>query len=199
MIEIEGFGFPFPEKACEKISEEKMPGWTCFPPVDPKNPKREEELVKKLIELNLPEPDVPREDKIWIREVATGFRYLGLNRYTYGLKSWYSPSGKRKVRVVTEYDYNQHLRKYLSEIYGFGRPSYLVYADCLVASENNWVIEAKEKLNYESVGQVLIYKQLMEEDYPWLGNLKMGIVCSEGYGVERSCERLGIEVFVIEK
>ena len=70
----------------------------------------------------------------------------------------------------------------------------IVFADCLVVSKDfssNWVIEIKKRLNYGAIGQVLVYN-LLEEDYPWLGSLNMGIACLYGDEMlEHTCEKHG--------
>ena len=69
----------------------------------------------------------------------------------------------------------------------------------LILSEgSNWVIEGKKKLNYEAIGQVLVYNDLLKEDYLGLGEIKKGIACFEGdERLEPTCKKLGIEVFVL--
>jgi len=157
-------------------------------------------LLKKLVDLNLPEPDVPKTSKIWIPEVATGFRRMGIKEEDIE----YGPILKKiGIKIVDKIWYRMYLQEQLSRTKGFGVAGKIVFADCLVVSKDfssNWVIEIKERLNYEAIGQVLVYKDLLEEDYPWLGSLKMGIACLYGDNrLEPTCEKYGIEVFALRK
>jgi hypothetical protein len=166
------------------------------------------ELLKRLVALNFPQPDVPRIYKKWIPEVATGFRRMKIKEEDIE----YNPAWEKDgIKIVDKDWYRMYLQKKLSPKLGNngtwtkGYPGAwgVVFADCLVVSKDfssNWVIEIKESLNYEAIGQVLIYKDLLEEDYPWLGSLNMGIACL--YGDERlepTCEKYGIRIFKLQR
>ena len=65
-----------------------------------------------------------------------------------------------------------------------------------------WVVEAKKRLNFEALGQVLVYGELYEryrlhrDSKP----LKLAIVCLESdLEVERACSKYGVKVFVYEE
>jgi hypothetical protein len=70
--------------------------------------------------------------------------------------------------------------------------------DFLVLFDDHcWVLEGKEKLNFEAIGQVLVYRELIKEDYPHLGEVRMGVICFEGDSIlEKTCKNLEIEVFI---
>lgn len=201
-----------------------------------------DELFKRIVKRNLPEPEVDRRDKIWIREVATGFKRVGieikkrdianeverlyesfrekyrinrslneleaegLRRITKSMKSMKQSYENYKICkdrigtfLIDETLYKKGLQKVLSDVYGFGCPLLIVFADFVVLSKrSNWVIEGKKELNYEAIGQVLVYKDLLEEDYPELGELKMGIACLRSDPrLKETCKKLGINVFVV--
>ena len=50
----------------------------------------------------------------------------------------------------------------LSRKYGFGRANWIKFIDLLVlVADNVWVVEVKPKLNYEALGQALVYKDYL--------------------------------------
>lgn len=173
-------------------------------------------LFEKLIEKNLPEPEIPKENKIWVKEVVTGFKRVGLDpkavkdlalslmeelkEYEYARKAL-SERFERTRRtgsiIIDQQLYRKFLQEKLSDRYGFGRPLYVFFVDFLVITPNQaWILEGKDKLNFEAIGQILVYRDLIEEDYPELGNVRMGIVCKRGdERLEKTCGKLGIEVF----
>ncbi len=65
-------------------------------------------------------------------------------------------------------------------------------------NETVWIIEAKTKLNYEALGQVLTYGALYEEQYN--KTPQMGIVCTIINGeVLKACKRYGVTVFEVNE
>ena len=163
------------------------------------------EIYEKLKEKNLPEPEV--KYKVYIREVATGFKLLGVDKgvvdpYIESLRCDFYEYIKNIVGTyIVDRVLYRHLglQRVLSRVHKFEDAPYILFADFLVISKSNWVIEGKKKLNYEAIGKVLVYKHLLEMDYPELGDIKMGIACFESdKRLERICEELNIEVFVLK-
>jgi hypothetical protein len=121
------------------------------------------ELLRRLIDLNLPRPDVPRIYKKWIPEVATGFRRMEIKEEDIE----YNPAWEKDgIKIVDKDWYRMYLQKKLSPKLGnngtwtkgyFGAWG-IVFADCLVVSKDfssNWVIEIKKELNYEAIADLL--------------------------------------------
>ncbi|TKJ26293.1 MAG: hypothetical protein CEE41_02335 [Hadesarchaea archaeon B3_Hades] len=168
-----------------------------------------EDFFNWLIKKNLPESGINRERKCWIREIVLGFKRLGIKKedikrdfdsVVYEKLEDEARKSYRKMcelKIVDDDWYKSRLQKELSLKYGFGKPLYVVRADFLITVDKRaWILEGKEKLNYESIGQVLVYKDLLLEDYPELEEIKMGIVCDEVDPIlEKTCNKLNIEIF----
>jgi hypothetical protein len=75
------------------------------------------------------------------------------------------------------------------------------YVDMIYETENEiWLIEAKDKLNYEAIGQILTYQQSYSNKYNPNKKIKLGIVCNKSKeNLERTCKEEGIKVFLLEK
>jgi len=59
-----------------------------------------------------------------------------------------------------------------------------------------WLLEAKQELNAEVIGQILIDKHIFPEDYPQLHVKGLGIICERADEMLKDvCKRLGIQVF----
>lgn len=68
-------------------------------------------LLRKMFEFNLPEPDIPRNSKIWIPEVATGFRRMGIKEEDME----YNPAWEKDgIKIVDKDLYRGYLQKKLS-------------------------------------------------------------------------------------
>jgi len=60
-----------------------------------------------------------------------------------------------------------------------------------------WLVEAKEKLKFEALGQVLTYEKLYQGQFSPKKALKPGIVCEEGDSeIEEACRSQGVKVFI---
>ena len=72
----------------------------------------------------------------------------------------------------------------------------LKYIDCVcIVKSSAWVIEAKERLNYEAVGQVNVLSYLFSRDYPQF-SIKKAIVCERTDPlIESFCKEFNIAVF----
>jgi hypothetical protein len=79
-----------------------------------------------------------------------------------------------------------------------GTFDYRKAADLVIdAAEQSWVIEVKTALSYHALGQVLVYGDLFEEEFPG-NNVRLGIVCgSIDAEILRACIRRGISVFEV--
>lgn len=73
------------------------------------------------------------------------------------------------------------------------------YIDMVFEKEDEtWLIEAKNTLNYESIGQVLSYKELYLKSVVSPKIVKLGIVCEKSNSdIEQACKRHGIKIFVL--
>jgi hypothetical protein len=61
-----------------------------------------------------------------------------------------------------------------------------------------WLVEAKGKLNFEALGQVLTYKKLYQEQFSLQKALKLGIVCEKGDSeMEQACQSQEVKVFIL--
>ena len=61
-----------------------------------------------------------------------------------------------------------------------------------------WLLEAKQELNAEVIGQILIDKYIFPEDYPQLHVKGSGIICGKADEILKDvCKRLGIKVFEV--
>ncbi len=96
------------------------------------------------------------------------------------------------------------LERVIKEKLGEGKAKYEVNVgfegkriDLVFEKENEiWLIEAKRRLNFEALGQVLTYKKLYEHEILSSKNIKLGIVCKEtDVEVEEACKSERIEVF----
>ena len=185
--------------------------------LDSKYDKREigkrkihDEFFQYLIGNNFPEPEIEKEDKWWIREVALGFWRLGIKKedirrdYDEGIAKRLSGEARRSYKKMCELDiidgywYRKYLQKELSWKYGFGKPLYILFADFLILVKDRfWLIEGKGNLNYEAIGQVLSYRYLLMEDNIEFKNIHMGIICNSGNPMlEPTCDKLGIKIFI---
>lgn len=75
------------------------------------------------------------------------------------------------------------------------------YIDLVYEKEDEiWLIEAKNILNYEALGQVLSYKELYLQKVISPKNIKLGIACKDSDpDIEQVCKRYGIGVFVLKE
>lgn len=159
-------------------------------------------LFSLLKEKNLPEPEV--KDKVWLREVVAGFTRTGIQKqHIEEIIEKLDPRVReiyynKMRRVIDQLLYRKFLQEELSYIYGSFKPSLIKFVDFLVLFDDHcWVLEGKEKLNFEAIGQVLVYRELIKEDYPHLGEVRMGVICFEGDSIlEKTCKNLEIEVFI---
>ena len=90
------------------------------------------------------------------------------------------------------------MKKELATKYGALLPSLFKFIDyvCII-KDTAWIMEGKEKLNYEAIGQVLTYSYLFSIDYPQF-KIKKAIICQENDPLlEEVCKNIDIEVFVL--
>lgn len=89
------------------------------------------------------------------------------------------------------------LERVIKEKLGEGEAKYEVNVgfegkriDLVFEKENEiWLIEAKRRLNFEALGQVLTYKRLYQHEISPSKNIKLGIVCKEtDVEVEEACK-----------
>ncbi|MBT9149290.1 MAG: hypothetical protein DDT28_00713 [Dehalococcoidia bacterium] len=69
----------------------------------------------------------------------------------------------------------------------------------LICEESDavWVIEAKTRLSYEALGQVIVYSHLFKNDNP-SAHIKRGIICERRDEViYDACKKESIEVFLV--
>ena len=163
-----------------------------------------------VLEKGVPEPGVV------VREVAVGFRRLGMDPGECRIDCE-SPQIKRlledpKLReplktmcdrgLVDYHWYRRVCKEELSRKYGFGTANRVKFIDLLLLGANDtWVIEVRRKLDYEALGQVLVHKDLLEEDHPGLGETKAAILVYEETDplIEKTSEKLGIKIIYLQK
>jgi len=171
-------------------------------------------LFRKLIENNLPQPEVPREDKYYFREVAVGIsrekeiceRIMHID-FDANLKEIFKKINKfldahhRKQIELNLID--RHLLKIINwqpNQLGTFHPMFFKFIDYVcVVGETAWVIEGKRKLNYEAVGQVNVLSYHFSRDYPHF-SVRKAIVCEESDPlIEEYCEKFNIAVFNVDQ
>jgi len=175
-----------------------------------------DELFGLLVRNNLPEKETSRENKCWLREIVVGFNALGIKRNDRKIEHGKNIASKLEGNVKKAYEtmckfdlvdkiyYRGYLQEYLSSRYGFGRPLMVLFIDyvALMGEKIAWLMEGKEKLNEKAIGQLLVYKDLFEEDYPFFDKVKLGVVIKADTIINpillRSCKKYNIEVFEVK-
>lgn len=168
----------------------------------------EKRLFNKLLENNLPEKEVPKNEKFWFREIVIGFIEAGVNRED--IKREYKPelaerleeTLKRTYRKMCELNfvdrwwYQKIMKKIISEKYGAYVSNLIKFIDYIVMVDDRvWIIEGKNKPSFEAIGQVLVYEDLFSKDYPGF-EIRKGIICLEPDPLtEPTCKKLGISIF----
>jgi len=79
--------------------------------------------------------------------------------------------------------------------------TYGIRIDLVFEKKNEvWLINAKKKLSYIAVGQILAHKEIYQMRLSPQKELKLGIVCNQGHlAPERICRDKDIEVFIFPK
>ncbi len=166
------------------------------------------ELFRWLREENLPEKEIPRNEKEWFREIAIGFSELGMEKpdLSEAYKEAEEKTDDEAIRHVLKkqlelglVDYNLFrslLKGEWSEKYGFGPTGLIQSIDFVcVIGKKAWVLEGKKEPNHEAIGQALVYKDLFEKDYTDFEEVHMGIVCKEPHALnEPTARKLGISI-----
>ncbi len=176
-----------------------------------KESKMHWELFNWLKEQNLPENEIPRNEKEWFREIAVGFERLGMEKpdlsesYRRAAEEIIKDENVKRILRKQEglglldFDlYKKIAQKEWSGNYGFFRPSLIQSIDyaCIIG-RRAWVLEGKEDTTHEAIGQVLVYKDLFKEEYPIFEHVKMGIVSKTPNPLnEPTCRKLGISIFI---
>ena len=71
-----------------------------------------------------------------------------------------------------------------------------IYKELNFNGKNIWLIEGKVVARYDSIGQILVYRDLFLEDWPKAKILVLGIVaCSFETGVKEECAKQRIKVW----
>jgi len=174
-----------------------------------KESKLHKELFDWLRDNNLPEKEIPRNEKEWFREIAIGFNRLDMEKpdltesYRRAAEIIRDENLKRILRKQEDFGlldfdlYKKIAQKEWSGNYGFFKPSLIQSIDyvCIIG-KRAWVLEGKKDPNHEAIGQVLVYKDLFMEDYPMFEEVKVGMVCKESSPLnEPTCNILGISIF----
>jgi len=143
-------------------------------------------LFKWLKAKNLPQPELPREDKNYSREITVGWRRLGTEYHPGELISkWQFFKGGLK----------KELSRQRPNGYGFLKPSPKFIDYVVIIGDIAWVIEGKRKLNPEAIRQIMEYYDLFIEDNP-IFKVWKAIVCEETNPThESTCRENNIEVF----
>lgn len=150
---------------------------------------------------------------IAVREVAVGFRRLGIDLETCRLpcqdkrlqELMNNPEIGGPLKVMCKYGlvdyrwYRKICQSIIASEYGVWKANLIKFIDVVFFGKEVWVVEIKPKLNYEAVGQAIVYSDLFEEDHPELGTPKVAIVVCD-YGdplIENTLRKLGIKVVVL--
>ncbi|MDI6859317.1 MAG: hypothetical protein QMC85_02355 [Methanocellales archaeon] len=144
-----------------------------------KKSKMHKELFDWLRDENLPEKEIPRDEKEWFKEIAVGFSRLEMEKPD--LSEYYKRAEERikdenikrimrKLKEVGLIDYDSFrgiVQREWSDKYGFLVPSLIQSIDfvCIVG-KRAWILEGKKEPDHTAIGQVLVYKDLFEQDYP---------------------------------
>jgi len=179
-----------------------------------------DKAFEMLVRNNLPEPEVNRDKKVWLREISLGFKKLGINMedvkkfakdFPYSLAMFMEReilnSNPDQIQMLREHGFVEKTlyENFLKKDLVFRKKDLRepFYVDLLVLFKDMprvWIIELKEKLNFRAIGQVLVYRDLLEEDYPEFKEIFMGVACFETDDrIELTCKKLGIKVFILEK
>jgi hypothetical protein len=137
-------------------------------------------LFKWLKAENLPQPEIPKDDKKYFREIAVGWKRLGKER----------PQG-----LISRSEYRGMMRD-LSSGYPVIKVLLMKFIDyvCIIG-DMAWIIEGKQKLNPEAIRQIMEYYDLFIEDNPTF-EVRKAIVCEEtNHEHESTCKENNIEVF----
>lgn len=127
----------------------------------------------------MPQPEIPKDDKKYFREIAVGWKQLGKER----------PPG-----LISRSEYRRMMRD-LSSGYPVIKVLLMKFIDyvCIIG-DIVWIIEGKQKLNPESIRQIMEYYDLFIEDNP-IFEVRKAIVCEEAnLEHERTCRENKIEV-----
>jgi len=172
-----------------------------------------ERLFNKLKENNLPEPEVPKGEKYYFREIAVGWSVLNI-RFNFkedlgdfverALESLTNEKLKElfkkdvELNLIDRYILDKVAKKELAAKYPVINVLLLKYIDyvCIIG-DTAWIMEGKKKLNFEAIGQVNVLSHLFSKDYPQF-SVRKAIVCEEGDPlIEDYCKEFGIEVFLL--
>lgn len=170
-----------------------------------------DELFIWLKENNLPQPEVPEENKYYFREIAVGWKALSMEfnlkeelsdfveRALKRLNSKASDLFRKQVELnfIDRITFDKIIKKELVYKYPPIKLNLLKFIDYVCVIGNTaWIIEGKRVLNYEAVGQVNVYSYLFSKDYPQF-SIRKAIVCKESDPlIEQYCREFDIKVFV---
>ena len=113
----------------------------------------EDELYQWIKENNLPEPNISKQEKEYIREYKIGNKIAEIGST---MKDWY---------------YNlHHVYKVIDCVVFISSTPRRV-----------WILEFKKEPNFEAIGQALVYKTLFKIEHPEYKEVKAGIVSKEGH------------------
>jgi len=201
-------------KVMEAINPKKELTVSDFRNLNRKERDLHDRLFTRLKENNLPQPEVPRENKYYFREIAVGWKALDMK---FNLKKELSDFVERalekldgkyrelfekqvELNLIDRITLNKIVKKELADRYPAIKPSLLKFIDYVCIVENTaWIIEGKKKLNYEAIGQVNVLSYLFSNDYPQF-SVKKAIVCEESDPlIEDYCEEFDIKVMVFHQ
>ncbi len=120
---------------------------------------------------------------VWFPQVPVGLRRYGYPKYVVDLVRVDSAKFKVHRRISKRY--------WMKAMEGDS-----TYRDLDFNGKNVWLIEGKVVAGYGSVGQILVYKELFQEDWPRVKVALLGIVAYKfEEGVKEACSRNGIRVW----
>lgn len=109
--------------------------------------------------------------------------------------------GGRERRMIDTFIDSGKLKGHFRKEVSLGKGPFSTAIIDLICEEEEsdavWVIEAKTRLNYEALGQVIVYSHLFKSDNP-SAHIKRGIVCEwSRQAIYDACKKDGIEVFIV--
>ncbi|MDI6639737.1 MAG: hypothetical protein QMD78_02820 [Methanocellales archaeon] len=154
--------------------------------------EKEDEILKRFVDLNLPEPEVGSENKRYYHQVLCGIK-----------KAWL---GHKELRELVE-PWHQFIKSEISPKSGFLKASSILTIDCVCTIDKRaWILEVKyipkqgaDKWE-QALGQILIYAELFAEDHPEYEDVKKGVIINKEQWhpyIEPVYEMYGIELFKV--
>ena len=162
-------------------------------------------LFEWLRHQNLPLQEIPRENKVYLRQIAVGWKKLNMECNPKYPASREFPGDANKAfqyqvksNLVDFVYYRKIMQQDLSAKYGFGTANRMKFVDfCCIIDGETWVLKGDRTLSKNAIRRINEYSDLFQEDHPGI-IVNKGIVCDKsGPKNKNECERNDIVVFTI--